>query len=220
MILKDLKNEIDYMPDYSTIKIKIYPENGVDDIHTCDLLSCELHKPKVSHSTSTIILTGIEKAPAADQRRRTLKDVLTETDEERKIDDDALISVGALSNFIWQGKKRDALDELEILSHEIDISNRKHLDAEYKSFLYFMKNAKPDVSTNILAQECSTYNKAYRTYRDFVPLLDRKVLQIYPKTIDEGFAIIIAGKERGNIWMANDEQTADIYHYRKRTPYD
>lgn len=199
MIVKELLNKLDYVNQNLEVRSWIYPENGVDAIHKAPMDEIEV-------TETAIIFTGTEHIPKPCFRRKTLIEVLN----DETIPDDEIVSIGALSNFLWIGKKEDAEKSIKKLSKEVYANEKVYVQDLYLKLLSIADQSIKATNSSeykaALAVAARQYSNAYIYYSRFVPWLDRKVKRIYKKeALDAGTAIIIDGPEKGKLWFSGDQ---------------
>ena len=129
-----------------------------------------------------------------------------------EIPEDKLVFIGAQSSFLFIGPRRDALSYLpDISKRSLKKLNKVKSDYEQQiRNLGRMFSTFPDSMPNYdLAYE--RFHTAYgglhateNSIRCFIPIEDRRVIDIYERIEGDGTVIIVTGSETGKYWSFDE----------------
>lgn len=130
--------------------------------------------------------------------------------------EDVDIFIGASSAWLFIGSKTQYESEIDKLSESILKKHKRRLK-EYKHRLQFcLDNPR---ATYPIHYTGKTYYRPYKAYtkmlsknihaydamcKNWIPLRNRLVLDVYMKEAEEGLAIIIEGNEAGEYWLKGE----------------
>lgn len=122
--------------------------------------------------------------------------------------DNTLLHIGSKNGFLFVGDKTELTERIEGISNDlVDTANtyyqkNKSMMESKIEKLINSKGMIPEFKEQIY--KLAKYYKQYKNYEsyinNFVPIADRKILDIYPRIQKDGICIIISGSELGKYW--------------------
>ena len=125
--------------------------------------------------------------------------------------DDVVLHIGSNSCFVFVGNRETYKADIQGISKNLLKNAKRLLAKNLETMEKEIKNMDPSGKEDMLRRSARRIGSLYEwveNYRKYIqgfsPLMDRKVIDIYPRLQGDGIVIIVEGSEIGSFWTKEE----------------
>lgn len=125
--------------------------------------------------------------------------------------DDVVLHIGSDSCFVFVGNRETYKADIQGISKNLLKNAKRLLAKNLENMEKEIKNMDPSGKVDMLRKSARRIGSLYEwveNYRKYIqwfsPMMDRKVVDIYPRLQGDGIVIIVEGSEIGSFWTKEE----------------